>query len=128
MPGFGARRIVFFALVAFRFTLATPSAAAPATVPTYRPVTTLKAMPGGLQITGTPGERYRVMATLDFKTWEPIANLESTSGTVEFIDLEAINFARRFYRLEMLTDAQWRKQDADPIGNVPKFGGRFTGL
>ena len=68
----------------------------------FVPMTTLKAAPGKLLITGAPGERYRVMATTDFTTWEPIATLENTNGTLEFVDPQMATLDRRFYRIEML--------------------------
>ncbi|MBI3882101.1 MAG: SMP-30/gluconolactonase/LRE family protein [Verrucomicrobia bacterium] len=65
-----------------------------------RPVTTLKMSSDRLSITGAPGERYRVLATTDFVTWEPIATLENAAGLVEFVDPDADKFDKRFYRLE----------------------------
>ena len=72
--------------------------------PKFVPITTLKAVPGKLLIAGVPGERYRVMATTDFTTWEPIATLENTSGTLEFVDPQMAAMDRRFYRIEMLPE------------------------
>jgi hypothetical protein len=42
------------------------------------------------------------MATTDFTTWEPIATLENTNGTLEFVDPQMATLDRRFYRIEML--------------------------
>lgn len=67
-----------------------------------KPLTTLRTTAGGLQIMGTPGERYRVMATTDFKTWQAIATLDNPSGLAQFMDPAAGQFAQRFYRLELV--------------------------
>ncbi|NBV23360.1 MAG: hypothetical protein EBS05_15750 [Proteobacteria bacterium] len=48
----------------------TASKKAASTALATRPLTTLKTVAGELHITGTPGERYRVLATTDFKNWE----------------------------------------------------------
>ena len=80
-----------------------PAASAPA-LATAHAITLLKALPGKLIITGERRERYRVLATTDFLTWEPIASVHNTNGTVEYIDPDAPKFDRRFYRLEMLTE------------------------
>jgi len=71
-----------------------------------RPVTTLKMTAASLRIDGTPGERYQVQATTDFKDWQPIAVLDNVTGMVEFVDRDANLFQRRFYRLEILPGAK----------------------
>jgi RNA polymerase sigma factor (sigma-70 family) len=83
--------------------LTQPAASAPALAASHA-ITLLKAVPGKLIITGERRERCRVLATTDFLTWEPIASLRNTNGTVEYIDPDAHKFDRRFYRLEMLTE------------------------
>ena len=68
-------------------------------------ITTLKmSRAGHLQITGHAGERYQVMATTDFKTWQPVTTLENSNGTVEFDDPDAAKFDQRFYEIEMLQE------------------------
>jgi RNA polymerase sigma factor (sigma-70 family) len=81
-----------------------PSAAASPTISASPAMTLLKVVPGKLIVTGQPGNRYRLLATTDFVSWEPIASLENTRGTVEFVDPDAPSHDRRFYRLEMLTE------------------------
>jgi hypothetical protein len=70
-----------------------------------RPVVTLRATPGRLQIAGAIGERYRVMATSDFVTWTQIAVLKNTKGNIDYVDPQAAGMQRRFYRLEPLPAA-----------------------
>ena len=71
----------------------------------FMAITTLKmTTPGHLQISGHPGERYQVMATTDFKTWQPIKTLKNSNGSVEFDDPDAAKFDQRFYEIEMLPE------------------------
>lgn len=71
----------------------------------HQPVTLLKVSPmtpGRLSIAGVAGQRYRVMATTDFLTWDPIGEINTANSNAEFIDPEADRFDRRFYRLEVI--------------------------
>jgi hypothetical protein len=71
----------------------------------FTAITTLKmTSPGHLQISGHSGERYQVMVTTDFKTWQPIVTLRNSNGTVEFDDPDAAKFDQRFYEIEMLPE------------------------
>lgn len=67
-----------------------------------RPITTLRASAGTIQISGAVGERYRVLATTDFQTWTDIGELRNSSGVVDFVDPDAAQFAMRFYKLELI--------------------------
>ncbi len=51
-----------------------------------------------LRVTGAAGYNYVVEATTNFVTWEPVATLMNTNGTVDFVDTRTTNFIRRFYR------------------------------
>lgn len=86
-------------------TTAHSSPAPAATALAHQPVTLLKLSPmtpGRLNITGSTGKRYRVMATTDFLTWDAIGEINTTNPNAEFIDPEADRFDRRFYRLEVI--------------------------
>jgi DNA-binding beta-propeller fold protein YncE len=73
--------------------------------PSFAAISTLKmTTPGHLHISGKAGEHYQIMATTDFRTWQPIATLENSTGMVEFVDPDAGNFDKRFYRIEMLPE------------------------
>ena len=58
--------------------------------------------PGGqfiLTVTGQRGHTYEIQATQDFKTWTTIGTARmGISGSIDFIDKNAANFPRRFYR------------------------------
>jgi len=51
-----------------------------------------------LRVTGASGYNYLVEATTNFVTWEPVATLVNTNGSVDFVDPRTTNFIRRFYR------------------------------
>lgn len=52
-----------------------------------------------LTVTGIIGHIYEVLATQDFKTWTVIGTATvGVSGSLDFIDTNAANFSRRFYR------------------------------
>jgi hypothetical protein len=73
--------------------------------PSLAAVSVLKmTTPGHLHISGKAGEHYQIMATTDFRTWQSIATLESPTGMDEFVDPDARNFDKRFYRIEMLPE------------------------
>jgi len=51
-----------------------------------------------LTVTGQIGLKYDILATQDFKTWIVIGAVTlGSSGSVDFVDTNAANFARRFY-------------------------------
>ncbi len=52
----------------------------------------------GFSFSATPGLDYRLDASTNLVDWAALTNLASPSGTIQFIDLEAVNFSRRFYR------------------------------
>jgi outer membrane protein assembly factor BamB len=84
---------------------ATASAARTSAPITHQQVTLLKLSPmtpGRLSIAGEAGKRYRVMATTDFLTWDPIGEVNNAHGEVDFVDPDADRFDRRFYRLEVI--------------------------
>jgi len=52
-----------------------------------------------LTVTGPFGHTYEILATQDFKTWTVIGTvIQGITGSIHFIDLNAANFNRRFYR------------------------------
>jgi DNA-binding beta-propeller fold protein YncE len=71
----------------------------------HRMITLLKLAstnPSRLHITGNSGDRYRVLATSNFETWDAIGEVDNPTGEVEFIDRDADRFGRRFYRIEVI--------------------------
>jgi hypothetical protein len=79
----------------------------------YQPVA-----PGGAQLTvqptparqmpltvwGQSGHSYQIEASQDLKTWSVIATvIPGSSGSVNFTDVNAASFTRRFYRLRDVT-------------------------
>jgi hypothetical protein len=52
-----------------------------------------------LTSTGVPGHRYLLERSNDLATWKKFAVITNTSGTATFLDLNATNSVRRFYRL-----------------------------
>ncbi len=51
-----------------------------------------------LSLRVTPGLFYRLDASTNLVDWAALTNLANPSGTIEFTDLQAPNFSRRFYR------------------------------
>ncbi len=89
--------------------LSTPAPSSEPTALPHQQVTLLKVSPkkpGRLSIAGLAGTRYRVMATTDFLTWDPIGEINTTTPNAEFIDPEADRFDRRFYRLEEIVTSK----------------------
>jgi len=73
--------------------------------PPIMAITTVKmTFPGHLHISGKSGEHYQVMATTDFATWQSIAVVENSTGSVDFVDPDSGKFDKRFYQLEMLPE------------------------
>jgi len=68
-----------------------------------RPITTLRAVGGHLEVNGAPGEHYRVLATTDFQTWANIGTIDNPVGAAEFVDPDAEKFSMRFYKLELIS-------------------------
>ena len=51
-----------------------------------------------LSLSATPDLTYRLDASTNLVDWAALTNIANPSGTIQFIDLEATNFSRRFYR------------------------------
>ena len=51
-----------------------------------------------LSLSATPDLTYRLDASTNLVDWATLTNIANPSGTIQFIDLEATNFSRRFYR------------------------------
>ncbi|MEO5803919.1 MAG: immunoglobulin domain-containing protein [Verrucomicrobiota bacterium] len=51
-----------------------------------------------LLISGGAGVSYWIDRTTNFIDWNPLTNISSTNGSIEFIDNSATNFERGFYR------------------------------
>ena len=49
-------------------------------------------------LTATPDLTYRIEGSTNLIDWVALANIANPSGTIQFIDLQATNFSRRFYR------------------------------
>ena len=66
------------------------------------PSVQMHAVPNGqfiLTLTGTMGHTYDIEATEDFTTWTVIGRvILEASGSFDFIDTKAADFAKRFYR------------------------------
>jgi Concanavalin A-like lectin/glucanases superfamily/Immunoglobulin I-set domain len=61
----------------------------------------LTLMPDGsvrLSLIATPDLTYRLDASTNLVDWAALTNTANPSGTIQFIDLQATNFWRRFYR------------------------------
>jgi len=52
-----------------------------------------------IRITGALGCTYTIEASSDLVTWTPIASVDNTSGTLQFVDPGTRNFTQRFYRV-----------------------------
>ena len=49
-------------------------------------------------LNAAPDLTYRIEASTNLVDWTALTNLANPSGTIQFIDLHATNFSRRFYR------------------------------
>jgi hypothetical protein len=54
-----------------------------------------------LVIHGMPGDQYRILASSDLRTWEPLAAVTNETGRIEVPDPAAKKSASRFYRAAM---------------------------
>jgi hypothetical protein len=67
---------------------------------------TLQRLPGGsmqLRLLGEPYEQHRIEASTDFLQWTVLTNVIFAVPPGAFLDLDATNFAHRFYR------SAWRR-------------------
>jgi len=55
-----------------------------------------------LTFTGEKNVRYLIEATTNLIEWKPLLTLLDATGTLEFADPEASNFAYHFYRARRL--------------------------
>ena len=51
-----------------------------------------------LLFSAVPGQDYVIQASTNLTDWAPISMLTASNGPLPFVDVEATNFARRFYR------------------------------
>jgi hypothetical protein len=51
-----------------------------------------------LSLSATPDLIYRLDASTNLVDWLALTNIANPSGTIQFSDLQATNFSRRFYR------------------------------
>ncbi len=63
--------------------------------------TGINLLPGNavqLSLTGASNCTCRIDVSTDLLNWSPLTNVSNVSGTVQFTDAAACNFAQRFYR------------------------------
>jgi hypothetical protein len=79
------------------------SAAVSYTVPAPAPQVSLQAMPANqflLTVAGSSGQTYNISASENLTTWTVIGTVTiGSNGLATFTDTNAVNFSRRFYRL-----------------------------
>jgi hypothetical protein len=51
-----------------------------------------------ISISGSVGQTWQVQSSLDLANWSPLATFVSTNSVMRFVDYEATNYERRFYR------------------------------
>ena len=64
----------------------------------------LTVLPGGTLSIGIQGElarSYVIESSSDLVSWEPIAVVENSNGTLQFVDPQANTFDQRFYRVSI---------------------------
>ncbi len=64
-------------------------------------LTTFERLPGGefrLGFKGNPGQRYAIETSTNLATWTRLGEATNTTGTTDFVDGDAGNYAMRFYR------------------------------
>jgi hypothetical protein len=52
-----------------------------------------------LEFSGASNREYRLEATTDFLTWQPLATNTANNGLLSFVDPDRSSFSRRFYRV-----------------------------
>jgi hypothetical protein len=53
----------------------------------------------GINVNGVAGRRYVIEASTDLVNWTAVTNIVSAGEAIQFLDREAANFTRRFYRV-----------------------------
>jgi hypothetical protein len=66
--------------------------------PQFSAITSLPDNHFSLWLTAVSNLTYRIDASTDLLTWAALTNLPNPNGSLQFIDLEATNLSRRFYR------------------------------
>jgi hypothetical protein len=66
--------------------------------PEFISITLLPDQNTSLSLTAVSNLTYRIDISTDFVNWTALTNLASSNSTLQFIDLDATNFAQRFYR------------------------------
>ena len=54
-----------------------------------------------LTLWGLPGDVFRVLGSTNLRDWQAIGSATNYGDSVQFIDTQATNFNRRFYRAEI---------------------------
>jgi hypothetical protein len=51
-----------------------------------------------LSIQGAPAHNWELQASTNLVSWVPLMSVFSTNSSLQFIDYNATNYSRRFYR------------------------------
>jgi hypothetical protein len=74
---------------------------ADAVPPTLKNISRLSDGSNLLRLTGQPNREYVLEATANFQTWTPIKTNAPPDGIFEYLDMDAIGRAARFYRAKV---------------------------
>jgi hypothetical protein len=77
-----------------------------------------------LTLQGDPYERYNILASQDLVHWTVITNLISTNGVLGFIDPDAWQFSKRFYRSAL--QLTWPNIAAPGLAPAKQFGFSYS--
>ncbi len=62
------------------------------------PISVLEGGACSILITGPPGKTWAIQGSTDLRNWDELGRFLSTNITAQFLDYDATNFDRRFYR------------------------------
>ncbi len=51
-----------------------------------------------MRVTGDPGQRIKIQASIDLATWDDIVTLQNPTGTIDHTDTAIAERPHRFYR------------------------------
>jgi hypothetical protein len=77
-----------------------------------------------LTLQGDPYERYSIQASEDLVHWTVITNLMATNGGLGFIDPDASQFSKRFYRSTL--QITWPNLAAPGLAPAKQFGFSYS--